>query len=85
MSLIAYQLITIFIVGFISDLIIHLLEDKHIINTGLDKYYESLSSSKYLSYFLGGIFGGIACLYALLVSNFLIEFYLKKQDVFIKF
>lgn len=68
------QYLLVFLVGFFSDIIIHLLGHYKVCCTSLSPYYNSLSSKKFVSYFLGAILGGLACLFALFVADIIMAF-----------
>jgi uncharacterized membrane protein len=56
----------VFIVGFVSDVIIHYFSEKN--NWSLMPYYRSLGTYKYL---FGAILGGLACLFSVIVAYLL--------------
>jgi hypothetical protein len=73
-----FQYLFVFIVGFVGDLIIHLLASKKILAMSLLPYYKSLSIStpfpKWFNIWIfGGILGGIACIIALLGSDIILQ------------
>ncbi len=83
----------VFLVGFIGDIIIHIIAHNRYAFTSLMYYYTNLATLPPLSfnptfktYLYGGLFGGLACLIALFVSDIIFESieYRKLKTEFVK-